>query len=1107
MKRGTLIARGLRHYWNAHRWVLCGVACTAAVLTGALAVGDSVRKSLALQVHWRTGGVRAAMHAMDRRVRPALADAMQAGLGEGAVVAPVLHLPGVATPPGGGVTGLVEVLGVDARFGALAPGPTMRRGTPADGKAWINEAAAAQLGVAVGDVLVVRVEAPSPVPRDAAVATYDDVSFGLRVDVDGILSAGDFGRFDLRSNPLPTFSVVVGLEWLCAQLELEPGANTLLAGGDPDAVGDAARLDKALAEHWTLADAGLELVTLESGVAELRSGRLFIDQALVDAVGAVVPGAVGVLTYFVNALRHGEAVTPYSTVAGIGALGDPAAVEDPVLRELLALAPGPDALTLNQWCASDLGAGLGSEIELDFTVADTVAGLRSAHRVLRVGGVTELSGAAADATLMPPFPGLGDAASCRDWEPGLPVELARLRPKDERYWELHRGTPKAFVALETARAMWASRFGSLSAVRLPAARAAELARALPRSVAPAAIGLYFTDVASAGRVASAPTTDFAGLFGGMSGFTIIAAVLLTALLFVFSVEQRWRELGTLMAVGFAPAGVRRLLLGEALVIAVLGGLLGAGLGLLYTRAVLWALGSVWSGAVGGVALEFDCRPVSLAAGAGGAVLVAMVALYWSTRRAFATPVVALLRRRAAVARAGAATVARVVAPLAALAAVGLWVAAPATGTDAALWRFAAGALLLVGALAAVRLSLGGGGESARPAASRWALAWRNAARRPVRSMTCVGLLAAGVFTVTAVQAFRQRPPEVADAASGTGGFALFGRSALPVLRDLGTPEGRDAYGLGAAALRGVDIVPLRVRDGDEASCLNLGSPAEPRLLGVDPEALAARGAFSFAAVDAALAGDDGDSPWRLLGQPLADGAIAAIGDAQSTQWSLHLGLGEQLLYRDDRGATVPVRLVGTLRSSILQGSLIVDESQLARAFPKTSGHRAFLIGVDGPAERVAAVRGDLSEAFADLGLELTPTAVRLAAFQAVQNTYLRIFLVLGGLGLLLGSVGLGAVVLRNAAERRGELAALRALGFTPGLLHRLLWMEHGALLAVGLVCGAVSALVAVAGSPEARGWRDLLWVLPALAASGALWVGWAGWRAGRGELNAALRGD
>ena len=52
--------------------------------------------------------------------------------------------------------------------------------------------------------------------------------------------------------------------------------------------------------------------------------------------------------------------------------------------------------------------------------------------------------------------------------------------------------------------------------------------------------------------------------------------------------------------------------------------------------------------------------------------------------------------------------------------------------------------------------------------------------------------------------------------------------------------------------------------------------------------------------------------------------------------------------------------------------------------------------------------------------DFAAAARRLAQFNAVQNTYLNTFQVLGGLGLLLGSAGLGVVVLRNVLERRNE---------------------------------------------------------------------------------------
>src|SRR6185436_10334650 len=112
---------------------------------------------------------------------------------------------------------------------------------------------------------------------------------------------------------------------------------------------------------------------------------------------------------------------------------------------------------------------------------------------------------------------------------------------------------------------------------------------------------------------------------------------------------------------------------------------------------------------------------------------------------------------------------------------------------------------------------------------------------------------------------------------------------------------------------------------------------------------------------------------------------------------------------------------------------------------------------------------ELSRALQDVGFEGTSAAQRLAAFNAVQNTYLNTFQVLGGFGLLLGSAGLGIVVLRNVLERRGELALLIAVGFRRRALQRLVLTEHAALLVGGFVIGIVSAVIAILPTLLSRG--------------------------------------
>jgi len=142
---------------------------------------------------------------------------------------------------------------------------------------------------------------------------------------------------------------------------------------------------------------------------------------------------------------------------------------------------------------------------------------------------------------------------------------------------------------------------------------------------------------------------------------------------------------------------------------------------------------------------------------------------------------------------------------------------------------------------------------------------------------------------------------------------------------------------------------------------------------------------------------------------------------------------------------------------------------------------------------------------------VTSAAQRLNAFNAVQNTYLGTFQILGGLGLLLGSAGLGVVVLRNVLERRGELGLLVAVGFTRQALQKLVLSEHAALLALGLAIGIISAAVAVLPALLSPGrqlpYLSLAVTLGAVLLNGTLWTLVATRYALRGNLLEALRNE
>ena len=100
----------------------------------------------------------------------------------------------------------------------------------------------------------------------------------------------------------------------------------------------------------------------------------------------------------------------------------------------------------------------------------------------------------------------------------------------------------------------------------------------------------------------------------------------------------------------------------------------------------------------------------------------------------------------------------------------------------------------------------------------------------------------------------------------------------------------------------------------------------------------------------------------------------------------------------------------------------------------------------------------------------------------MQNTYLATFQSLGGLGLLLGTIGLAVVQWRNVLERRGELALLRAAGFPARMLAILVALENVLLLLLGLGVGLLAALGGRLAAPHRPRRRRALGLLAAIFA-------------------------
>jgi len=292
---------------------------------------------------------------------------------------------------------------------------------------------------------------------------------------------------------------------------------------------------------------------------------------------------------------------------------------------------------------------------------------------------------------------------------------------------------------------------------------------------------------------------------------------------------------------------------------------------------------------------------------------------------------------------------------------------------------------------------------------------------------------------------------------------------------------------------------FRVRAGDDASCLNLYQPAQPRVIGVTPQ-LVESGRFRFAR-SLATPGAERGSPWRLLGPADAEGIVPAILDATSLQYIFHAAVGDVITIDAATPRPVRLRVVAALEDSVFQSEVLISEGAFLTLYPRQAGYRVLMVDVnnglggfvsdvpDTPSTRTALATKILEERLAAYGLDAQATAARLAAFHRVENTYLSTFQTLGGLGLVLGTLGLIAVVARNVLERRRELALLGAAGYSGRDLQIVVASEHMLLVAAGLVIGTVAAIVAIAPVLFQRGasppWLPLLW-LAVVAIVGAL---------------------
>ena len=665
--RLRLVVQSLwRHGWM-NLSVACGVGVAAAVLTGALLVGDSLRGSLRALTLQRLGRIDAAVVA-GRFFRAKLADELANAPDfrrHAAAAVPLVLLRAsveTAAPAVPARANQVNLIGGDERFWHLGAGRPARM--PGSREIALNRPLAEQLGVRVGEPVILRFSKPAAIPAESAFGQKTETVAGWRLTVAEILPAEGLGRFSLRADQHEPRNAYVSLAAVQSQLDKPGQANVLLAAGDDATVDPPAEQAEALQRllRPTPADYGLSIERTPGGVFRIASDRMILAPAVEgEIVHALRSGSgsplslrervrvraganeqrsphpnplpegegagnlasplregtiAAALVYLANTIAVGSREIPYSTVAAEDFIRAADGKPLPPLAD--------DEVMLNSWAAEQLHAKPGDMVRIDYFQPESVAGrLREKSVSLRFAGVARSGDD--QRTLVPPLPGVTDRSSMADWTPPFPFNIRRIRPVDERYWREHGAAPKAFVSLATGRRLWSSRFGQSTLIvadRLPQ----------PLELDPAAMGFVFQPLKRQGLAASAGSTPFDVLFLAFSSFLIVAAVMLAALLLRLAVERRAAEIGILLAVGFSRRQVARLLAAEGFWVAAGGSLLGVAAGVGYAAVLITGLNTWWRAAVTTPFLHLYATPRSLAIGFGVSTAAAMLAILVTARR-------------------------------------------------------------------------------------------------------------------------------------------------------------------------------------------------------------------------------------------------------------------------------------------------------------------------------------------------------------------------------------------------------------------------------------------------------------------------------------------
>ena len=722
-------------------------------------------------------------------------------------------------------------------------------------------------------------------------------------------------------------------------------------------------------------------------------------------------------SYLVNDLVNGRDTIPYSFVTAVSEWqGEPLVGQDMILSD---------------YAAKRLHVSEGDSVDMSYFIAKDLKNLETQGQKFRVKRIVPLSEFMRDSLLIVEFPGLSHVKKCTDWDSDLPIKMERVTKEDEDFWYAYRQTPKAIVSYEAVSADWSNAFGSVTAMHFTSR---------PKiSLNPKDAGMQVIHPRAQGLQGATGGVDFASLFLSLGFFIILSAILLMKNPLVEMFTQRHNEIALYRQMGFADTTIFRNLYREAFTTMLCASPFGVLAGLLYSSLTLWLLGNVWSGATHTEGFALHIQPLTVIVGWAIGLLICAVVLWWVIRtmlRQRQTEHIEPMQKRS---RNNYLFVGLLLLTVTLIAINFIFLHSMVLFIVCGLlWILTWGIFLR---LYILRRQLG--------EMNRSQMIWQSIYASMKQHLLAYWALALGVFTVFAVGLNR---PDFSQATEATGGYQYYVDSRVPIQYDLNNPAVRQKLSLESLPDSTQFLGFLR-HTQDEASCLNLNQVSTPTVLGIDIKDMKPFGLTTHNALSQA------DSAHFYL-----------YIDEESLIWSLKKSVDDTLYYQNDCGETVPVVIDGTYPTGIFHGNAIMSAEDFRRLWPKESGIEVLLMKSSRPDEAAEI----LSTAMNEYGLNIQTVEERIQMFFEVTETYLLIFLTLGGLGLLLGIFSLMIIVRKNLTAQTATICQYRAMGFGERLIQNLLLRENLLVPLYAIAIGATGSVISISANISGAGKGALL---------------------------------